>query len=662
MSSLKSTSLFIFAAVSLLRSEPHPAPHAAEHRDELVHLENFVVSATPFKRDQSEIASATNVLTGRALALKQEPTLGATLDREPGIASTQFGPGASRPVIRGLGGDRVRVLTNSTGTMDASVVSPDHAVSIDPLVLERIEVVRGPATLLYGSNAVGGVVNALDNRIPAELPKGPFTGRAEARFGTAAQEGAVAAVFEGAAEDVAWHVDASRRESDDVKIPGFADASDPVNKGRLTNSALFTTNIAAGLSYIGKHGFAGASGSQFESKYGAVAESDVTIKLKQRRLDLRGESNEASGIFSGARASFGVADYRHTEFEGAETGTRFTNKGYEGRAELLHDDLAGLSGSWGAQITHSDFAAIGEEAFLPPSNTETYALFAFEEYRTKPVTYQFGARLEHQTIAPDTARRKRDTYWSGSAGLVYTLPAHLAAAVTVTHSERAANAQERFSDGPHVGTGSFDRGDPSLALEKSTGLDVSLRRRKGMVTGALTGFLNRFDGFIFAEATGLQDPEGLEIYQYVQRDVEMYGAELEILVHLHDSAPHSLDLRFTADLVKAKQQDSGESLPRITPRRAGVAVDYRRSGITASLGFFGVDRAHRVAVNETETAGYGLLNAHVSYHFDVERTHFEVFLRGTNLTDRLARNHVSFLKDVAPLPGRDVTLAVGVAF
>ena len=656
--------LILLAAASLARGQaisttPSPAPHP----EEPVSLENFVVSATPFKRDQTELAAATTVLTGRALALKSQPTLGETLDGEPGIAATVFSPGASRPVIRGLGGDRVRVLTNSVGTIDASVTSPDHAVAIEPFLAKRIEVVRGPATLLYGSNAVGGVVNVLDGRIPSELPAHAVTGRLEARGGSVADERTVAAAFDGAAGVIAWHMDGVRRETDDVAIPGFADPENPVNEGRLTNSAVETTSFAGGFSRVGKTGFAGASASRFETTYGVVAEEDVTIELTQRRLDLAAERTAPLGIFSGARAKIGFAEYAHTEFEGEEIGTRFENDGLEARVELLHEKLAGFEGAWGAQISRSDFTAIGDEAFLPPSVTENQALFLFEEWSAKPLAVQLGARVEKQTVETADGRARGDELLSASLGAVYTREGGYAFSASLTRTERAPNAQELFSNGPHAGTNAFEVGDAALAKEKSLGLDLGVRKTAGFVTGALSVFGNQFDRFIFEQFTGAQDPEeGLDVYQYVQRDVRFYGAELELLFHLHAGKEHALDLRVVADTVRVNERETDETLPRIAPRRVSLGLDYRTHHWSAGVAVRGIDRARALAPRETPTAGFALVSANVVYHFDAGRVAWEIFLRGNNLTDEEARNHGSFLKDIAPLPGRDLALGVRASF
>jgi iron complex outermembrane recepter protein len=691
--------LFLFFAAAIARGQTPPA-HSHDSADEPILLENLVVTATPFERPQAEIASPISVLTGRALSLSLQPTLGESLAKQPGIASTYFGPGASRPVIRGLGGDRIRVLENSIGSIDASVVSPDHAVAMDPLLIERIEVVRGPAALLYGGNAVGGVVNVINHRIHTTLPNRVIESRAAFRISSVDDGKSGAVLFEGAAGQLAWHVDAYRRTSDDVRIPGFAEsavlrteeiahaaeADEPAPefaRDHLPNSSQTTDGAAAGLSWIGKRGYLGFAFSGHNTIYGVPpgahaheehstekeaeeeegAEEFVRIDLRQRRLDLDCGVTEPFGIFRSARIKLGLADYRHQEIEGSAIGTVFKNRGYDGRVELLHEPLGRVSGAFGAQSSRSDLEAIGDEAFLPATRTTQHALFVFEEVDFKPLTWQLGARVDTQTIdvRDGTARSRDDVGASLSTGAVWQLNDTWSLSSTLAHTERQPNAQEIYANGPHIGTGAFEIGDENLRGEKSLALDVSLRRRAGFVTGEVTVFANRFDGYIFEQPTGTEQ-DGLAVYQYTQRDADFYGAEIETIFHVHQTGAHTLDLRIAADTVRGKIRDTDENLPRLTPRRLMLGVDYRGGAFSAGIDTQLVEKARQLAPEESGTDGYTSLGASLGYHFDVARFACDVFVRGDNLTDEEARNHVSFLKDVAPLPGRNVTLGVRVSF
>jgi len=654
---------------------PSPAPVA----DDKVKLEEFTVTGNPLSRAIDEIAQPASVLGGRRLDLARQPTLGETLASEPGVSSTYFGPGASRPLIRGLGGDRVRVLSSGVGTIDASVASPDHAVSLDPLLVDRIELVRGPASLLYGGSAIGGAVNVVDSRIPEVQPERVLQGRVEARYGSAADERSGAAVVEGGAGGFAWHLDGFKRRTDDVGIPGFGPTperraeleaeGEPVSHGRLLNSATDTDGAAFGLTrFLGQNGAAGHVGfaySGFDSRYGTVAEPDVTIALRQRRWDFHAESLAPVGWLRAARFQLGVADYRHDELEGADLGTRFTNRGYEGRLELLHEKAGPFEGAVGLQASRSDFAALGDEAFLPPSVTTNRALFLYEEIPGAVVSWQFGARGERQEIEPRGAgiSSRSHTAASFSGGFVWKLPQEFSLAVSVARGERAPNAQELYADGPHVGTGVFEIGDPGLAAERVTGVDVTLRKRAGAFSGALTVFANRFDGFIFEHATGVADADsGLEIYRFTQGDARFRGAELELAFKLYEAKENSATLRVTADTVRADDLSTDTPLPRIPPTRFGWGIDCRHGEWVFSVGMKAAAEQDRVAANETPTEAYHLFDAAVTWHTKLAGNDAEFFLRGTNLADETARVHTSFLKDIAPLPGRDIAAGVRFAF
>lgn len=428
--------------------------------DRATHAETIVVTATPLAAALSDIARPVSVLTGSELALRMQPTLGETLAQEPGVSSTYFGPGASRPVIRGLGGDRIRVLQSGLGTADASSTSPDHAVSFDPLGAEQIEVVRGPATLHYGSNAVGGVVNVLDDRVPDAVSDRPLHGKAEVSGATAADERAGAVSLNGGANAFAWHADFLKRKTDDLRIPGFAESAalraeeeaegggeegHEEVQGTLENSAVENTSGAAGVSVVGSRGFLGFAFSGLDSLYGvpghephaeegevppgeepapAEEHGGVRIDLRQRRGDVRGELRQPMGGVHNVRLRLGRADYEHTELEGDEIGTVFTNESWEGRLELNHEPLGPFTGSVGVQGARRDFAAIGAEAFVPPSVTDTFAVFAFEEARSGAWRFQVGGRYEHQSaeVAEEALNRTFGAV-SGSGGLVWQSPA-----------------------------------------------------------------------------------------------------------------------------------------------------------------------------------------------------------------------------------------------
>jgi iron complex outermembrane recepter protein len=644
----------------------------AEISVDITVMEEMVVSATPLARRQLDVAQPLTVLSGDELDQRRQATLGETLDEQAGVSSTYFGPGASRPVIRGFGGERIRTLQGGLGSADASATSPDHAVSADPLSAERIEILRGPATLLYGSSAVGGVVNVLDGRIPSYLPEAALSGQVELGAGTAADERAGAVSLGGGAGPFAWHADYSRRETGDVEIPDDATAEDgdPLG-GRLENSALGTDGGALGVSWVGERGFLGVSASAFDTLYGVPAghhhgdeeeEGEaVRTDLAQRRFDLRGERRFDAGVFQGAKLRVGAADYEHRELEGAAVGTRFENDSWEGRLELVQRRRGDLDGALGLQASSSDFVAVGEEAFVPPSVTDDLALFVFEELARGPLSYQFGLRWESRDVDPEGGLPARSfDGLSGSLGLVWSFAEAYSFTASLSRTERLPSATELFANGPHVATRAFEIGDPGLDAEDSLGLDLSLKTTSDRVTGALNLFVNRFDGFIYEDFTGLQR-DGLTVVRFVQRDAEFTGAEADLLWRLAEVGDGHLDLRTRADWVRA-ELDDGTPLPRIPPLRLGLGLAFHQGPWQAEAEARRIEEQDRVAPGETPTGGHTLLNASVGYRLFAGATVVDLLLRGTNLTDEVARNHVSFLKDDVPLPGRDLSVSVRLTF
>lgn len=658
--------------------------------DVAVHREEVVVTATPDARSGEELVRPASTLAGEELLAAAQPTLGETLSSQPGVHSTYFGPGSSRPIIRGLGGDRIRVLESGLGVGDASTTGPDHAVAFDPLGAERIEIVRGPATLLYGSSAVGGVVNLLDGSIPDYLPEEPLTGEATLRYGSNADERAGAVKLGGAVGRFAWRLGASKRETDDYEIPGHAEAETPGEPeeeeheempGVLANSALETDSMAAGLSWVGDDGFLGLSWSGFDTLYGVPGhahhnehegeeeeeeeeeeEPPVRVDLEQRRLDLRGEWTGDLGILRGLKLRAGRSDYEHRELEGAQVGTRFLADGWEGRVEALHRPLGRMTGAWGLQAGRRDFEAIGEEAFVPASTSDSWALFAFEELAAGAVTWQFGGRYERQAVDVATALPDRDfSGLSGSLGLTWRATEAISTRLSLSRSVTAPNPEALYSDGPHVATRTFERGDPTLDEEISLGLDAGLHFEAGPLHVEGSVYLNRVDDFVFEAFTGEQE-DGLPVVEFRQSDAELTGGELEAHVELVHSEPHHLELDLSADWVRAELRASGERLPRIPPLRFGAGLGYRGERWSAGVDATRYEAQERIAPLETPTDGYTLVGARVGLRLFAGATVHDLLLTGTNLTDEEARPHTSFLKDQAPLPGRDLRLTYRVAF
>lgn len=645
-----------------------------------VHSEEIVVTASPDARRVSEVYQPIAALNEQELLERAEASLGETLSKEPGVSSTYFGPGSSRPVIRGLGGDRIRVLEEGIGAGDASNVSPDHAVTSDPLTASRIEIVRGPATLLYGSAAVGGVVNLIDDRIPDALPTQDVTGQINLIVGSVANEVSGGVTLGGAVDSIAWHLGYTDRSMDDYEIPesggDHEDEGEP--SGVLENSSLDTSSGAAGLSWILPRGFAGFSVARFATNYGIPgahghgeehdddeehSESEsVRIDMTQTRYDFRGRL-DLGGIVENIKLRAGLTDYEHVELEGDEIGTTFENDGWEARIEAVHRPIGPVRGAIGAQVSRRDFVAVGEEAFVPANQTETAALFIFEELSRGPLSYQGGLRWERQNVtadSPDLPARSFDGV-SASAGAVWNRASSpVSLGVSVARTERLPTAEELYSNGPHIATNSFEVGDPLLNPETAFSIDATARGSWDRFRGEVSVFRNGFSDFIYLAPTDEMDDD-LRVFRYEQRDATFHGVELEGHFELYHSEPHHVELDMGADTVRGNLEGGGD-LPRITPARVFVGVQYEGDALFGDVELRHTLEQDRVATFEEPTGAYTLLNANVGYRFLWGEISHLLLIRGRNLTNELARSHVSPLKDVAPLPGRDFSLAWRVLF
>ncbi len=646
--------------------------------DPLVHADEIVVTASADSRRQSEVYQPVNVLGEEELQARLQPSLGETLAQEPGVTSTSFGAGASRPVIRGLGADRIRVLEEGVGTGDVSNVSPDHAVSVEPAGAERIEIVRGPATLLYGSNAVGGVVNVISARVPSRAMTTPLTGWLDLRYGSAAEEKTTALTVDGGRGSFAWHADFTLRDTNDYAIPGPADPFDDPDhfEGVLENSALQSRTGTLGASWVGDRGFFGVAFTNFSTNYGVPGhahhdegedeeeeeeDAAVRIDLEQRRFDIRGELAQVA-IFENVRLRLGVTDYEHLELEGAEVGTRFLNDGLEARLQGHHRPFGRVRGTWGVQFTSTDFEAMGEEAYIPPNASTASAIFAFEELPGERFDFQFGARYEHQDVSVDADGLPDRDFGgiSGSIGTIWKPAGGYVVALSLARAVRLPTATELYANGPHAATRQFEIGNPLLSEETSLGVDLSFRRTVGRFRGELNLFNNSFDGYIYESPTDDVEDD-FPVFAFVQRDARFRGLELATHTHLISYRESHLELDVEADYVRATLS-GGENLPRIPPMRASAGLQLHGSPVRALIEVRHTFEQNDIASYETATGGYTFVNAHVGYRFFLNDTIHDVMLRATNLTDRLARSHVSALKDLAPLPGRDIGLSYRLSF
>ncbi|MGN7740632.1 TonB-dependent receptor [Pseudomonas sp. 22526] len=646
-------------------------------------LQPQVITANPLGSQQT--AAPSTVLEGDELTLQQQGSLGETLNKQPGVSSSYFGPGASRPIIRGLDGDRIRLLRNGVGALDASSLSYDHAVPLDPVNVERIEIVRGPAALLYGGSAIGGVVNTFDNRIPTEAIEG-IHGAGELRYGGADTTRSSAGKLEAGNGTFALHLDANSRQFNDLKIPGYARSrhappSEDGNgkKGRLGNSDGRQDGGAIGGSYTWDDGYAGLSYSNYDSNYGSPAEEDVRIRMKQDHYAFASELRNLDGPFSSLKFDAGYTDYEHREIEGGETGTIFKNKGYEARVEARHQPLGPLNGVIGTQVSRSEFSALGEEAFVPQTDTDSAALFILEELQaTERLKLSLGGRLEHTRVDPDSKGNERfsqadssSSFTAGSlsSGAVYTLTPIWSVAATLGYTERAPTFYELYANGAHVATGTYEVGDANLSKEKAVSSDLALRFDNGTHKGSVGVFYSHFSNYIGLLGSGRtlndegeEDAGGMPEYTYSGVRARFAGIEAQDHWKLGESAYGKFALELSGDYTRAKNLDNGEALPRIAPLRLNSGLLWELDRWQARIDVEHAASQRRVPDNESGTDGYTTLGASAGYHFDIGSSQWLAFVKGENLTNQTVRYASSILRDIAPAQGRSIEVGLRTTF
>lgn len=710
------------SAQDAVRSAASPTPAAAAE------TERVVVVGGAIEQSETDKAQSVTILSENTLKEKAAPTLGDTLANEPGVAGSGFTPGASRPVIRGQADNRIRVLNNGTEVFDVSNLSPDHAPSVSALLSQSIEIVRGPATILFGSGAIGGVVNIADNVIPVEQPPNALSGEVDGRFDSADLErsGAIALTLS-PMKHIVLHGQFAYTRTDDRRIPGFA-LDERIRAGltpaqaasrefggnpedEVPNTFVKTKDYAFGASYVWDKGYIGASYTQFLSEYGVpddpevddptVPPAHVHLEVDKRQVNARSSIVDPFPWFSTMNAKFVYTDYKHDEFDDNEVGATFKTSGVDSRLELVHKPIGPFNGSIGGQFFYKELSVLGGEAFLQPTQTTQIAGFLFEELKlNNQVRLQLGARVEHQSVHIDsddpdltslTSPNQKDQDFlpiSGAAGILYDFAEGWQIAINGTYSQRAPTAEELFARGPHDATFQFIIGNPTLSEEKNVGVDVSLRKTAGFVTGTISGFYNRYDGFIDFAPTGAFE-DGLQVFVYTPKTAEFYGGEAKVDFHFlplnltrmrneepkdaksvitknenstSEKNPNDLFLRVQADYVHATDLDSGDPLPRITPLRFTTSLNYESEKWNASIEGQRVDAQDRIAPFETSTPGYTFLNASIGYKFRAGPTYNYLYVKGTNLTNEEARDHLSFLKEVLPLAGRGVTVGFRTAF
>ena len=624
----------------------------------------IVITGNALGRDA--LAQPTSVLSGDDLLRKRAATLGETLDGLPGVSSTWYGPNSARPIIRGLDGDRVRMLDNGAGTVDASSLSFDHAVAIDPLVVERLEVLRGAAALLYGGSAIGGVVNAIDNRIP-RAPLGQASGRVEVRLGGAAAERAAAAVIEGGAAQWAWHADADSRSNGDQRAPLL---------GHVRNSAATGEGGALGGAWADENGYAGLSLDSYRSAYGVTVEPDVTIKMQRERAAFALERRKLPGWFTQIEVHASQTRYRHDEVEGSGAiGTTFKSTGSELRLQARHAPLGPLTGALGLQSNALDFSALGEEAFVPSTRTRTDALFFVEEFHSGAMTWTAGWRQERTRVASagdedasaprfGIANARNFAPRSLSLGGTWSLGSGLALSATAGSTERAPAYYELYANGLHVATAAYERGDPLLGTEKSHHADVGLEWKQDAASIKAHVFKTHFSRFISLDASGQfianPDAASIPVYEFRAVRARLQGLEIDGRWRLAER----LEITGGLDAVRGMNLDSNEPLPRLAPLRIRIGVEGWQGAWR-----FGVAARHsaaqiRVPATDSITPGHSVFSAWASWQSTLLQADALWFLRLDNIGNQLAYNAstINTLRALVPLPGRSITGGVRLRF
>jgi iron complex outermembrane receptor protein len=643
-------------------------------------IDAVTVQAVPWNVQSDGLSQNISILDSTQLDNRLESTLGETLSGLPGVSSTFFGPGASRPIIRGQSGDRVRILVVGIGTFDASSVSPDHAIAGESLSIERIELIRGPSTLLYGPNAIGGVVNILDGRIPTEMPEKDFKGAIRSSYGTNADERTLAGSTTFAASNkVAIHMDGFYRRAGDYRVPRSAHEE---GEKRVENSRTEGWAGTFGLSWVGERAFFGASVSVNSSKYGIPGEhhhhghddhddhddhdsdhdehegeeegEDISIDLDQIRVDVMAGLNADFLIFEQVKFRFGWADYDHVELEGDEIGTLFRNEGWEGRLDFVQQDLGGWTGAMGISAKRRDFAAIGEEAFTPPSITEQWGIFIAEEAELGAINLQLGLRHD-QTRTKNLATQERQKFsqFSASIGAIWSASNSTDILLNLSRTERAPTAEELYSNGAHLATQTFELGDSTLGEETAWSAELGLRLDTGQFSLEAFAYYTRYEDYIYQQDLGLEEDE-LPVLQYAAGDASFHGVEVDLRYDFGGGWSAHTQL----NAIRAKLRNGGGNLPRIPPLSATIGVDYDGPRFQAGVDVSITDHQNRIAAFEDRTPGHVFANAYVAWQPFGNRPDLSLRLQGKNLFNNAGFNHSSFTKFEAPLPGRKIKFLV----
>ncbi|MCB1584242.1 MAG: TonB-dependent receptor [Xanthomonadales bacterium] len=669
-----------------------------------LNLDALVVSANPLEHNQLKMTTPVAILSEEDLIMDRGLSIDQTLNQITGVNSGSFGAGAGQIVIRGQQGPRVTVLTNNVSNQDASSVSPDHWVSTEPLLAKQIEVLKGPATLLYGGGAVGGVVNVIDEVIPTQ-PLDGISGGVEGRFSDDAlgERSGVLSLNFGLSENFAGHFSYFDTQTDDYEIPGSAESEilhdaegheehedeEEENSGVLENSSVKADGFNVGLSWLNPNGYWGVSYSDFNRDYSIPGhaheeehdhegddeehddehgEEAVRIDLDKSVFNIKGLHQFAEDRFiNQLRTHYSNTDYRHIEMEGDEIGTVFDNQADEFRMELTHGVIGGFEGVWGLQWSGRDFSALGEEAYILPSETEIMSLFMVEERDFGIWHGEFGVRVDQQSVSTALFNDIDDTALSLSLGATFDLNEQWTLPVNIASAQRLPTAEEYFSNQsgneeliPHLATATIEIGNPDLEHETANNFDIGLKYRNQGFSFNAAIFYNQIDDYIFLRDSGLEVDE-TPIFNYQQQNATFKGFETDMAYQFEDNFNGQWNLRLFADYTTAKL-NSGEYVPRIPAERLGAEVNWLKGNWSLGLNHTHVAKQNNLADFELPTNGYDLLDFSANWIHYGSRFETLVFVKAKNLLDEEIRDHSSFIKDIAPRPGRSLSTGFRLTF
>lgn len=694
---MKILSIPIFLASSFALAQEN------QNSESVAELEALTIESSPLGTKTTDVTQAWSVLSGDDLEKAKGVTIAETLSATPGVSQTHFGPTANRPIIRGMDKFRVRVLQNGTDTFDVSAQSEDHAVPVDPLLVDRIEVLRGSSALLHGGSAIGGVVNVIDRSIPTSPYDSP--GASLRSSYTSVNEGwNYGAIAFGSSDKLSFQINGFKRDYNDYDAPTFYTEDHHTNTvqgpfSTVENSHSVSSSVGFGGSYMLDSGYAGFSFSNFQNDYGVPgehAESDTLIEMESDRFEFRTEIDVSdSDWLNGIELNFGYGDYKHSESGWEDEGTgpewhthsTYLREGIEGRIALAHE-FGNLSGVFGVHGLFDEFKIVGEESILGGStkpvalanpkitgeDSSRIALFLLEEYVLYDDTsLNAGIRWESIDRDYEGTGDRDDSTFSASGGVSHDLSETWNISGNLNYSERAPDTAELYSDGAHHATESYEVGNPNLDTESAVGVELIVRKTFGKVTGQLSAFHTKFDDYIFLKETGLErDPEGnsppgageeeLPEKAYEAIDAEFQGIEVEIDWLAMENQGWDLLLSFYGDKITGKNKTEGGNLPRIPASRLGIGFEVMQEKLDFGINLTRSLKQDSLGDDEEVTPAYSVLDAFASYDLNFGDSVGELFVKGSNLTDELAYNHASVLKQFTPLPGRSVEIGLKFDF